>query len=496
MNEKAARAEPEDASNGKLKDQNVPVAKTISGDGLHPVAEAINKLLHSVRDIESLVRIYVPLAERRRRRAFKQISFNLGKDAEIYKEDDQPSQVIMMTKVLDALRRFDRLKQSDTPRMLRSSLFLGLFSAFDIFTGELFTAIYAKKPELFERLNRSVLVSELLQYQSFEELKAVVLQEEIESFRRQSYVEQFEQLGRTFEIELTAFERWPQFIECAQRRNLITHCGGMVSEQYINICGRAKYEFPSPVKVGDKLELDTDYLISSCELMMEVGLKLGQTLWRKIFPTELATADEHLTDVIYVDCLRLERWNRAVVFGEFAVGQKKLSTDVNRKIFLINYAIGLRFSGNAEKARELLGTVDWSGAAVDFKLADAVLRDAYDEASEIMRRAGKAGGELLKQRAYHEWPLFHEFRKTPQFLSTYEAIYGYPFAEELQRAATKTQEATKEELEKTKAKLEFDSPETRDEESSSSITTESEKQKTETSAEKLVDGENSLATEV
>jgi hypothetical protein len=52
-----------------------------------------------------------------------------------------------------------------------------------------------------------------------------------------------------------------------------------------------------------------------------------------------------------------------------------------------------------------------------------------------MERIGR-GGELLRQDGYHDWPLFREFRGSPQFLATYQKIYGQSFTENLTRKAT------------------------------------------------------------
>jgi hypothetical protein len=55
-----------------------------------------------------------------------------------------------------------------------------------------------------------------------------------------------------------------------------------------------------------------------------------------------------------------------------------------------------------------------------------------------MKKIGKEG-ELIKEQAYHTWPLFKAFRTSPQFLKTYEEVYGRPFIVELQKVADKGQ---------------------------------------------------------
>ncbi len=166
---------------------------------------------------------------------------------------------------------------------------------------------------------------------------------------------------------------------------------------------------------------------------MEVGFKLAQTLWRKVLPAELEEADKHLHAVTY-EALQREEWGWAKTTGEFAVGQKVMTSEQNRLIAIINLAIAMVASGDRNGSEILLATRDWSATAGEFQLAVAVLRGRYDTAAEIMERMGKRG-ELLSEAAYHDWPLFREFRDAPQFLKTYEKIYGHSFTEELTRKA-------------------------------------------------------------
>ena len=82
-----------------------------------------------------------------------------------------------------------------------------------------------------------------------------MLEKEIESLRRKSYIEQFKELETKFSIKLTKFDRWPYFIESAQRRNLFTHCDGIVSKQYLDVCRDVNFKFDKVYKVGERLEI-------------------------------------------------------------------------------------------------------------------------------------------------------------------------------------------------------------------------------------------------
>lgn len=420
----------------------------------HPIAKAVTSFIHGVRDIEVAALTHIQIAFERRKERFENlIGIIENEEKKINSNDDKNNVHITSTmNIMNAVENINRLQNSKVPQVLELSLFLGLFSIYDNFTGELLTAIYLKKPELFNRVEHSISLSEILQFNSFEELKILALQQEIEDFRRKSYVEQFEELERTFQIKLKEFPKWGNFVECGQRRNLLTHAGGVVSKQYLKMCEREKVSFPSILKVGDKLEIGTNYFVESCELLIEVGFKLGQTLWRKVYPEEIEIADSHLIGTVFEDCLKMDSWDRGQVFGEFAINLKKKASDLNHIIFSINYAISLKFDGKHKETKETLSKIDWSALSNEFKLAEAVLSDNYEKATELMNKIGKTG-DYIYEESYHQFPLFKEFRQTKQFLETYEKIYGQSFANKVQKDADKqTEEVEKQNIEEMKLK--------------------------------------------
>ena len=399
----------------------------------NPIAEAITQFLHSARDIKWSGRVFIPKATEMMGERFDEAADKIKNGELLLASDIAVERVHGMKTMQEAVRKIERLIYSKIPEIIETSLFLSLFSAFDVYTGELLTAIYERKPQLFDKLNRKIDLVTVLTASSIDDLKRSVLSDEIESLRRKSYIEQFSELETTFGLSLRKFERWSDYVECTQRRNLMTHCGGVVSEQYRKICRDEGYPEKDIPTLGTKLEIGPAYFLSTCELMIEVGLKLGQTLWRKILPEELEEADRHLHDTQY-DALYSHNWKRAKVFGEFAVGQHKFSSEINKRICIINYCIALKFFGDEVNAQKELNKVDWSASINDFRLAEAVLNGRFEDAASIMIRIGKFG-EMVKEDFYHTWPLFHAFRESPEFMAAYEKIYGYPFVTELKRHA-------------------------------------------------------------
>jgi hypothetical protein len=409
----------------------------------HPVATAIDGIVHRARDIKVAAGQFLPNALKARKRAFEKIERTLTENAPLLEDPDSHVSVLAQKSVHEALARFYRLRSSRVPEVLERGLFLALFSAFDAFTGDLLRGLYARKPELYAALNKSVSFADVLAASSLHDLKRQVLDEDVESLRRESYVDQFTGLQKRFDVKLTDFDRWPEFVECSQRRNLITHCDGVVTDQYLKVCRDAGIVASQLPASGSRVTLGAKYFFSSCELILEVGLKLGQTLWRKTLPSELGESEAQLMRMLY-EALENSNWSRARVIGEFAFGQRKTSSDFNKKIVVVNYAQALKRSGATEESRKLLEGVDWTAAANDFKLAKAVLLDDYSEATGLVRRIGTKG-DLIDEASYHTWPLFIEFRETDAFALAYADVFGHPYAVKLRREADEASKRAAEE---------------------------------------------------
>lgn len=413
---------------------------------IDPIAEAIDKLILRASDICFSAVTFISKAEKWQIEQLKKHVKEINKSSDLLDSDDEAIRAAALKHFFIADYNFKRIKKSEVVRTLEIGHFLSLFSAFDAFTGDLLSAIYNKNTELFKGINRSLTVSEMLQYENIDDVKSIILQNEIESFRRKSYVEQFETLESRFSINLKKFPKWSAFVECSQRRNLLTHCDGLVSEQYLQVCSKEGCKFDNPVKPGERLGLSPKYLINSCNLIIEVALKLGQTLWRDQFPSEIEKADDHLHSIQY-DFLRRSQYGLAMMAGEFSINLPKHSGDTIKTIMHINYAIATKLSGDNEKTQKLLAAKDWGPLCTDFKLAVAILKDKYDEAAELMKKIGKEG-EYVCEQAYHEWPLLRNFRESKEFQDTYNDIYGYAFVKELKRSANKVKVESKKEIAK------------------------------------------------
>jgi hypothetical protein len=304
-------------------------------------------------------------------------------------------------------------------------LLVALVSQFDAYVGALIRQLFKLKPEIVDSSENSLTFSQLTEFGSIAIAREYVIDKEVESVLRKSHSEQFDWLERKFDIVLRKnLPAWPVFVEVTERRNLFVHTNGVVSHQYLEVCRKHSSKVPSSVYLGESLTLTTEYFAAAHECLLEIGVKLGQVLWRKIQPSQLGSADDNLTGVTF-NLIVEGRYQLAGILLDFATEiLKKHSSEVARLTLVVNRAQTYKWTGQEEQCKQILNAEDWSATSFRFKLADAVLRDDFKKANEMVVKLGKDGD--VGMHDYRDWPLFKEFRKSPEFVSLFEQIFGEP----------------------------------------------------------------------
>lgn len=405
-----------------------------SNPNSHKIDYVINSFLHRILDIEDCATQYITAASKSHHSKAEMLKKQITDSQNILQhEEDKNKRLLAMKSLRKTLRDVERHNSSSLTKTLEKSLFINLFAAFDKFIGDIVAALYQENPQLYKNLNREIKLSEAISYESMDDLRQAVLEKEIETIRRKNYVEQFKELESKFSITLTKFEGWANFIESAQRRNLFTHCDGVVSKQYLDACQEVGYKPKIQKAVGEQLEIGAPYFFKSCMLIADVAVMLGHTLWRKVLPEKLDEADSHISRLIF-DYLHMENWAKAISLSKFALKLPKISSEQNERIFTVNYAIALNAIEQEQASKNVLDKKDWSATSYDFKLAYAILTRNYQEAKDIMIRIG-VEGDIISELSYHDWPLFRDFRDSEEFLSGYEKVYGYQYSYKLSEIA-------------------------------------------------------------
>ena len=130
--------------------------------------------------------------------------------------------------------------------------------------------------------------------------------------------------------------------------------------------------------------------------------------------------------------LQQEKFELAKAVLDFATEVlKTYSSEEFRLRFVVNRAQAYKWSGDNERALEILKAEDFYALSDVFKLAAAVLREDYKQALALVKLIGAQGEIRLED--YREWPLFKEFRKQREL----EVLIAKIFKEPLNRIDVK-----------------------------------------------------------
>ena len=318
------------------------------------------------------------------------------------------------------------------PHIILAQALLGAgFSAFDAFLGQFLSLLYREQRSVLGRFElRQVTVGDIVSCATIDEALDAVVEKNLSKELRESYDTIFATLAKWHGLStLTDFPAWAEFVEASQRRHLFMHCDGIVNAQYMKECKSAGCNLAPETKTGTELKVDLTYLKKALDVLYQVTIMLGVTLWRTASKDCIEPAEEFITDEIFVLLDRGE-WPLAIKLGFFAINLPEQKSDLQSKITRINYSQALKWSGDQAGAISALAEVDWSSCSTDLKLAVAVGRDEYDTAEALMRQRGKeTENKASLQVSFRFWPIYREFRKSPQFRAAFQEIFGVEFAE-------------------------------------------------------------------
>ena len=322
------------------------------------------------------------------------------------------------------LRRFERGLASATTAqaLLPSSLLVTLVSRYDAFLGRLIRAMIVTRPEILSSIERSLSLKQLNELGDFDAAKDYLVEKEIESVLRRSHADHFDWLESRLDMPLRKdLPGWKAFIELTERRNLLVHCDGVVSHQYIANCRDHGVETDGS-SAGDKLDAPPDYFRSACDCILEMGVKLTHVVWRKLLPNDRENADNALNQVGF-ELIVHENYRLADELLRFSSTIIKThATERHRLMFLVNWAQAVKWLGDNEKCKTLLEKEDWSAKGQEFQICAYTLLEEYDKTIDLMRAIGRDGP--VKAEDYREWPIFRLARKEESFTNAYQEVFG------------------------------------------------------------------------
>lgn len=392
----------------------------------------LDNFLSELQRLESLFMDIDPTIKKQEKEALDEII----KQLEIQQNcSTEMSQQKTVQYLVEFIYDFQTHKILGKSKIEMNAFFMYIFSAFDAFLRCLLKCIYSAKPELTLSVKKEITIKEISKHKDNVTLINTLLEEEISGLLRESYIEQFRILETKFSVKLREFAEWKYFVEISQRRNIIVHCDGLISDQYITTCTNNGFDC-SEIAKKNKVFITSKYLVDSISTMKMVATMLTHTLWRKVLANDLENADIALNQLLY-EQLRAKDYAFVDRIGRFAFDQKKKSSDLYAKLFSLNRCIALKRLNKTKEMNTLLKNMDLTATNNDFLLAKEVLLGNIDDVVVLLRKIGNTS-DLIKEYAYLEWPLFDDLRDNDKFKAIYKEIYGKDLSTQVNNLLTKT----------------------------------------------------------
>jgi hypothetical protein len=406
-------------------------AELSESDKTHPIEKAIKIYIEHVDSLFKTLFLTMLTIDRTRNKAIELIEDFEKRNCEISEKDENGFFTVIVQE--NYQRRWVKLQQelgqiSLSRKLIPASFLVSLISQYDAFLGQLIKSLFDVKPELLNSSERNLSYSQLVEFDSIGSARSYILEKEIETVLRKSHSEQFDWLEAKFGIPLRKdLSIWPLFIEVTERRNLFVHTRGLVSSQYIKVCRQHNANIPSDIKVGDELDAPADYMANAYECIFDLGIRLSHVLWRKVDPANRVKADDNLNDICY-ELLQDKKYKLAIKVLDFSLNTiKKFSSDQIRRMLVINRSLAYKWSGDEKMSLNIIKAEDWTASSDDFKLAEAIILEKYEDADLLTKKIG--ANSSIKARNYREWPLFLKYSERKEFKMIFKELFNEDFDE-------------------------------------------------------------------
>lgn len=308
--------------------------------------------------------------------------------------------------------------------VLPGSIILSLVANFDSYFVDAVRMVLLSRPERYDNSDRQMTVKEILAMSSFEDVRWKIINDEVDGLMRGSHLEQIKFIEKNLHISITEdFDRYPEYLEIFERRNIVAHGKHIVNEIYLRNCKAFGYNVKN-IKEGDKLNLDHIYLHKSVDTLIEIYVKICYLLWKKHFEPSDVNIAEIVSEIAF-RFIEERNYSLALRLYEFLLNDKKSNFDEScRKKYIINLSNCYRNIEKNEACDDLLNKTDWSATSNTYRICVASLRDDLNEFLRLMPLV--SNDEMISKTEIREWPVFKWMRSKDEVKLKFEELFGEP----------------------------------------------------------------------
>jgi len=318
-----------------------------------------------------------------------------------------PGFIMGLYKSLKLLRK----KSPIQSLLLRQGALINLTIYFETLLSDLLHIYYSLFPAALPADDRVLSLADLREIGSITDAEKYLVDKEVDGILRENTKTQFDYFSKKLKVNIEVLAKHSsELFEIFQRRNIVVHNQGIVNKIYLQNVSKEIVEKQKIVD-GSTIKVSEEYLNKAIDYIFLCGIILIQQCWRKWRKEELDLADSALIDATFESLIE----KRYDIVNEIAGYAKDVNFEIDRsrRVVTINHAIALKQLHEAEKMEEVLSKHDWSSCSIEFEVALCALRNEEKKLVELLSRAIPA--KAIKQDYLLDWPLFMEFRNSPEF---------------------------------------------------------------------------------
>ena len=344
-------------------------------------------------------------------------------DEQVAKTGDEEGGEITVEQIQILNPMIEEQKEIDMKfEYLPSNLIVSIASNYDLFLSKLLKKVILDK-NMVGVVGKELKLSEVVKYNTKEELISTCVDDVIDDLMRKSHKEQIQWIENKFKIDIiNSFNDWKSVYLFFEIRNLVVHNDGVISRIFLGDLRNEgiaveKYE------IGKKIIFDIGNIKKLIKSLIDFSVYTFSLLLRKLYPTEKYSEmiDSIINTIVY-NFLCKKEYLQAISIVEYILRNNQEHTSGYKFTLTINKCIALK-ERRQDSYKRILEALDWSNCENQYKMAKSVLLDDYQNACRIMETLDKE--EMLQ--AYIEWPLFKHFVKSQEFKEKFKEVYGIEF---------------------------------------------------------------------
>jgi len=236
-----------------------------------------------------------------------------------------------------------------------------LVSSFGALIGSVARHSFKVNKVALEKSEHEFTLEELSKYDSIDEARNELINRRVDALLGGGVNDWSSWCKRVLQFDLPSLTSdWPVMREIFARRNIIVHNSGRVNNRYLVAVEDSGVSLPKDTKVGSEVETGKEYVDSSIQRILALGMCLVYSVWRKLYPKQVKEAAKWLVgrqEVMIYD----EMWLAAHQISEYLKGAPmKRSDECMSKVY--DWLARMQFEGPEPIHQEV---VDWDTSGLD-----------------------------------------------------------------------------------------------------------------------------------